>query len=122
MTNALPTLSSLQFTLHPDASVVTLRCPAGSRASIEVQAGRLWLTRAGFAEDWFVSAGDRFVVDGPAQLYAGADGQEPLRLRWSRTGKCADMRLVGAAATAPAPTTPGLGGHPVEAGVVINAA
>lgn len=72
----------LQINLEPGAPVTPLRCRTGQRASLEVLEGRLWLTQQGCGDDLFLEAGQRLTLQGPAVLYAGADGAAPLRLRW----------------------------------------
>jgi hypothetical protein len=77
-----PPAHVLQLTLAPDQPVMLLHCRAGQRASLEVLSGRLWLTQQGRSEDLFLQAGQGLTLQGPAVLYAGADGTTPLRLRW----------------------------------------
>lgn len=71
-----------QITLEPGQPVMPLHCRAGQRASLEVLEGRLWLTQHGRRDDLFLEAGQCLTLQGPAMLYAGADGATPLRLRW----------------------------------------
>jgi len=77
-----PATHMLQITLDHGQPVVPLHCRAGQRASLEVLSGRLWLTQQGRSDDLFLEAGQGLTLQGPAVLYAGADGTTPLRLRW----------------------------------------
>lgn len=77
-----PATHTLQLTLEPLQPVMSLHCRAGQRASLEVLSGRLWLTQQGRSDDLFLEAGQGLTLQGPAVLYAGADGATPLRLRW----------------------------------------
>ena len=77
-----PATHMLQITLDHGQPVMPLHCRAGQRASLEVLEGRLWLTQQGRSEDLFLVAGQGLTLQGPAVLYAGADGATPLRLRW----------------------------------------
>ena len=87
---ALPPFATvLQITLQPQDPVLPLQCPQGQRAQLEVLSGRLWLTQHGRSDDWFLERGQGMTLTGAAQLYASADGREPLHLRWvlERTGE-----------------------------------
>ena len=77
-----PTAQALQFTLEPGQPVMPLHLRAGQSASLEVLEGRLWLTQHGEQSDVFLDAGKTLALHGPALLYAGADGTQPLRVRW----------------------------------------
>lgn len=77
-----PCAPMLPFTLEPGQAVVPLYCRAGQRAMLEVLEGRLWLTQRGRSHDWFLEAGQCLTLQGPAVLYASAEGTTPLRLRW----------------------------------------
>lgn len=80
---ALPPFATvLQITLQPQDPVLPLQCAQGQRAQLEVLSGRLWLTQHGRSDDWFLERGQGMTLNGAAQLYASADGREPLRLRW----------------------------------------
>lgn len=85
--------------LHAGEPVRALPCPRGRRAVLEVLSGRAWITRHGCGDDVFLGAGQRLVLAGPARLYVGADGPQPLRLRWAleRDGPCAGTPVPGAA-------------------------
>jgi hypothetical protein len=80
---ALPPFATvLQITLQPQDPVLPLQCPQGQRAQLEVLSGRLWLTQHGRSDDWFLERGQGMTLTGAVQLYASADGREPLHLRW----------------------------------------
>ncbi|SFD33314.1 DUF2917 domain-containing protein [Paracidovorax konjaci] len=87
------------LTLHAGEPVRALPCPRGRCAVLEVLSGRAWITRHGCGDDVFLGAGQRLVLAGPARLYAGADGPQPLRLRWvlERGGRRAVTPVPGAA-------------------------
>ena len=82
MTYLPPGSTVLQITLQPQDPVLALQCPPDRRAQLEVLSGRLWLTQHGRSDDWFLERGQGMTLNGAAQLYAGAEGREPLRLRW----------------------------------------
>lgn len=94
-----PAAYILQITLAPDQPVMPLHCGAGRRATLEVLEGRLWLTQQGSSDDLFLEAGQAHTLQGPAVLYAGADGTTPLRLRWvheAPLGRAPHARLSAA--------------------------
>ncbi len=72
----------LEAMLAPDDPVRTLDCAPGCRATLQVLAGRAWITQHGDGEDWFLEAGQQLALPGPGRLYASAEGNAPLRLRW----------------------------------------
>ena len=82
MTYLPPGSTVLQITLQPQDPVLALQCPPDRRAQLEVLSGRLWLTQHGRSDDWFLERGQGMTLNGAAQLYASAEGAEPLRLRW----------------------------------------
>lgn len=58
---------------------------AGSR--LEVQAGRLWLTEEGDADDHVLEAGQSHVVRGTGRVLAEALGPDVAVLRWFPAGR-----------------------------------
>lgn len=91
--NLSPASHVLQITLEPGQPVLPLQCRPGQRALLEVLAGRAWITQQGRHSDLFLEAGQGLSLQGPALLYASAEGPMPLRLRWAQE--------AGAAAPAP---------------------
>ena len=76
------TPQTLAATLTPADPVRALDCATGCRATLQVLAGRAWITQHGDGDDWFLEAGQQLALSGPGRLYAGAEGGLPLRLRW----------------------------------------
>jgi len=96
--NLSPASRVLQITLEPGQSVLPLQCRPGQRALLEVLAGRVWITQQGRSNDLFLDAGQGLALQGPAVLYASAEGPTPLRLRWAQeAGMAAPAPLQGAA-------------------------
>ena len=55
------------------AARATLMCRLPVGACIAVQAGRVWLTQAGDANDYFIGAGERHVVTRATQVVIEGD-------------------------------------------------
>lgn len=79
-----PSSQVLQITLEPGQPVLPLQCRPGQRALLEVLAGRVWITQQGRGSDLFLDAGQGLALQGPAVIYASAEGTVPLRLRWAQ--------------------------------------
>ncbi|WP_157982582.1 DUF2917 domain-containing protein [Simplicispira lacusdiani] len=82
--NLSPSSQVLQITLEPGQPVLPLQCRPGQRALLEVLAGRAWITQPGRPSDLFLDAGQGLTLQGPALVYASAEGTVPLRLRWAQ--------------------------------------
>ncbi|WCM89398.1 DUF2917 domain-containing protein [Acidovorax sp. NCPPB 3576] len=93
---ALPSLpaaagtSAAHWTLLPLAPVQTLACPAHQSAVLEVLQGCAWVTCDGCEEDYFLAAGERLDLPGPATLRVSAEGAQAAWLAW-RCGPCAHV-------------------------------
>ena len=55
-------------------TVHTLEVPAGQVLQLRVLQGRVWLTREGRAEDWFLDAGALWQGAGPLRVHLSAEG------------------------------------------------
>lgn len=82
--NLSPASQFLQITLEPGQPVLPLQCRPGQRALLQVLAGRVWITQQGRPNDLFLDAGQGLALQGPALVYASAEGTVPLRLRWAQ--------------------------------------
>ncbi|GKS75494.1 DUF2917 domain-containing protein [Acidovorax sp. SUPP950] len=87
--------SATHRTLRPLAPVQTLACPAHQSAVLEVVQGCAWVTCDGCEEDYFLAAGERLDLHGPATLRVSAEGAQAARLAW-RCGPAAHGGTRGA--------------------------
>ena len=56
-----------------------LDCPAGGE--LRILQGRVWISREGHAEDWFLDSGQQLHLSGPARLHLSAELGAPAWVR-----------------------------------------
>jgi hypothetical protein len=61
-------------------TVHTMDVPAGQDLLLRVRQGRVWLTREGHLEDWFLDAGVPWQATGPLRLHLSAEGGQAATL------------------------------------------
>lgn len=82
-----------QLDLEPGRA---LSLPTPGRYTLQVRAGRVWVTRSGDLTDHFLGAGDRLGLDDADRVVIESDGHGPARLLLAPAGSWWRRALTGA--------------------------
>jgi len=97
---------STPLSLRPGA-VLTLARPHDGYTRVQVDAGRIWLTQSGDAGDYFIAAGEDWLLCGEGAVVIECDGAETAQVQVWHAGE-RPARRVGrispARAAPPAPS------------------